>query len=203
MIFDCGISGGIVMKIARKMRRALEKKAKQGTVLGVHDVIKAKKEVRHVTTREIVARENIRMEAQTNIILMIDVAMMRTFNFGKDRLLRLRKKMFVHLECLRTHYSTVEDLEEIIKQEAGVIFQIDPDCRNWDMVRRTEYEVVRVMSAVFVVALRDEFGFGPKRLDKAYNELASIAHDVQMQKTNLKELREERANHGKKEKKAA
>lgn len=194
------------MKMARKMKRALEKKAKQGAALGANDVRKAKKAVRHATAHEIVAKENIRMEAQTNIILMIDVAMMRTFNFGKDRLLRLRKKMFVHLECLRTHYSTVEDLEEIIKQEAGVIFQIDPDCKNWDMVRRTEYEVVRVMSAVFVVALRDEFGFGPKRLDKAYKELTSIAYDVQMQKTNFKELRierEERANHGKKEKKAA
>lgn len=74
------------------------------------------------------------------------------------------------------------------------------------MVRRTEYEVVRVMSAVFVVALRDEFGFGPKRLGKAYNELTAIAHDVQMMKTDFKKLckeRENRAKHGKKEKQAA
>lgn len=194
------------MKLARKMKRALEKKAKQGNALGVRDAVKAKKAVRHATTHEIVARENIRMEAQTNIILMIDVAMMRTFNFGKDRLLRLRKKMFVHLECLRTGYSTVEDLEEIIKQEVGVAFQIDPDCKNWDMVRRTEYEVVRVMSAVFVVALRDEFCFGPKRLDKAYLELTSIAHDVQMQKVDFKQLRKERelrAKRGKRVDKAA
>lgn len=194
------------MKLARKMKRALEKKARQGDALGVRDVVKAKKAVRHATTHEIVARENIRMEAQTNIILMIDVAMMRTFNFGKDRLLRLRKKMFVHLECLRTGYSTLEDLEEIIKQEADIVFSVDPDYKNWDIVKRTEYETVHVMTDVFVVALRDEFGFGTKRLDKAYKELSAIARDVAMQKIDFKTLRrerEERAKHGKKAEKVA
>ena len=191
------------MKMARKMKRNLEKKARQGDALGVRDVTKAKKAVRHATTREIVIQKNVFLEAQTNIMLMIDITMMRTFSFGRDRLLRLRKKIYSNLECLKMHYVSIEELEEIIKQEGDMAFYVNPESKNWEMIRRTEYDVVRIMSAVFLVSLRDEFGFGPKRLAKAYDILTEIAGGIQERKINFDKLRQERERRGRHGKKAA
>ena len=53
----------------------------------------------------------------------------------------------------------LEEMEAIVEKELNWGFRIERD-DTWEMRRRVEYRTVRVMSAVFLIALRDEFGSG-------------------------------------------
>ena len=112
----------------------------------------------------------IRKEFAAEITATVFVAMRRSFGWGTDRLMRLRKKMGMELDCLTDKYVKIEDLERIIRDELAWGFDIE-DASDLDMESRTKYRTIRVMSAAFIVALHDEFGFGQKRAMRAYESL--------------------------------
>lgn len=160
------------MSLARAMKRKLEKQAATGDLRAAKSYLKAKKSVRHATTREIVEQVAIRKQAVAEITTTMVVAVHRSFGWGTDRILRLRKKMRSQAECIRRKYVRVEDIEGIIEREMKWRFNIE---KNGGTLRQqTEYKATRFMSAVFVLALHDEFGFGYKRARRAYDELSAI-----------------------------
>ena len=160
------------MSLARTMKRKLEKQATTGDMRAAKGYLKAKKSVRHATTREIVEQVAIRKQAVAEITTTMVVAVHRIFGWGADRILRLRKKMRSQEECIRRKYVRVEDIEGIIEREMKWRFNIE---KNGGTLRQqTEYKATRFMSAVFVLALHDEFGFGYKRAKRAYDELSAI-----------------------------
>lgn len=156
------------------MKRKLEKQAATGDLRAAKSYLKAKKSVRHATTREIVEQTIVRRQAVAEIMMTMVVAVHRTFGWGMDRILRLRKKMRVEAECLTGKYVKLEEIEGIIEREMKWRFNIEKNPGNWRMRQETEYKATRFMSAVFVIALHDEFGFGYKRARRAYDELTAI-----------------------------
>lgn len=80
------------MSLARAMKRKLEKQAATGDLRAAKSYLKAKKSVRHATTREIVEQTIVRRQAVAEIMMTMVVAVHRTFGWGMDRILRLRKK---------------------------------------------------------------------------------------------------------------
>lgn len=160
------------MSLARAMKRKLERQAATGDLRAAKSYLKAKKSVRHATTREIVEQVAIRKQAVAEITTTMVVAVHRSFGWGTDRILRLRKKMRSQAECIRRKYVRVEDIEGIIEREMKWRFNIE---KNGGTLRQqTEYKATRFMSAIFVLALHDEFGFGYKRARRAYDELSAI-----------------------------
>ncbi len=180
------------MRLARKMKRKAMKSAAVGEQRAVKDVARVKSVVSHVTTRELVVKENIRLEAMTNIMVTMDVTVNRAFGWGRKNILRMRKKMHNEMECIKRKYVTVEELEDIIRNELDIDFRINPDSADWDMPRRVQYGVVREMPAIFIMALRDEFGMGTKRTERAYQVLADIWDDINAGKVTIADMRAER-----------
>lgn len=162
------------MSLARAMKRKLEKQAATGDLRAAKSYLKAKKSVRHATTREIVEQTFVRRQAVAEIMMTMVVAVHRTFGWGMDRILRLRKKMRVEAECLKGRYVNLEEIEGIIEREMKWRFDIKKNPGTWKLRQETEYKATRFMSAVFVIALHDEFGFGYKRARRAYDELTAI-----------------------------
>lgn len=162
------------MSLARAMKRKLEKQAATGDLRAAKSYLKAKKSVRHATTREIVEQTFVRRQAVAEIMMTMVVAVHRTFGWGMDRILRLRKKMRVEAECLKGKYVKLEEIEGIIEREMKWRFDIKKNPGTWKLRQETEYKATRFMSAVFVIALHDEFGFGYKRARRAYDELSTI-----------------------------
>lgn len=160
------------MRLARAMKRKMEKQAVTGDLRAAKSYLKAKKSVRHATTREIVEQVVIRKQAVAEITTTMVVAVHRSFGWGTDRILRLRKKMRSQAECIRRKYVRVEDIEGIIEREMKWRFNIEKN--SGTLRQQTEYKATRFMSAVFVLALHDEFGFGYKRARRAYDELTAI-----------------------------
>lgn len=161
------------MRLARAMKRKMEKKATTGDLRAVKSYLKAKKAVRHVTTREIVMEASVRRTAVVEIMATVVIAMHRSFGYGADRILRLRKKMRMQMECIKGRYVKLEEIEAIVEKELHWRFRIEKDS-DLDLCQRTEYKTVRLMSAVLILSMHDEFGFGYKRAKKVYDELTAI-----------------------------
>lgn len=176
------------MRMARAMRRKAEKSATVGDRRAVKDYNRAKRAVRHATTKEIVTAKLIQRKATTEIMATIIIAMHRTFGWGEDRLTRLHHKMRVQLECLKGKYVTLEEMEGIIRDELKWAFQIAKESNAWELPYRVEYRAVRTMSAALIVSLRDEFGFGYKRARRGYEELRNIWKDIHDGKTSLEDM---------------
>lgn len=175
------------MRLARAMKRKAMRSAQIGEKKGRQDYSRAKKAVRHATTREIVMQAMIRKEFAAEITATVFVAMRRSFGWGTDRLMRLRKKMGMELDCLTDKYVKIEDLERIIRDELAWGFDIE-DASDLDMESRTKYRTIRVMSAAFIVALHDEFGFGQKRAMRAYESLRRIWKDAHEGKMSMADI---------------
>ena len=156
------------------MKRKLEKQAATGDLRAVKSYLKAKKSIRHATTREIVEQTIVRRQAVAEIMMTMVVAVHRTFGWGMDRILRLRKKMRIEADCLKGKYVKLEEIEGIIEREMKWRFDIKKNPGTWKLCQETEYKATRFMSAVFIIALHDEFGFGYKRARRAYDELTAI-----------------------------
>lgn len=160
------------MSLARTMKRKLEKQAATGDLRAAKSYLKAKKSVRHATTREIVEQTIVRRQAVAEIMMTMVVAVHRTFGWGMDRILRLRKKMRIEADCLKGKYVKLEEIEGIIEREMKWRFDIKKNPDTWKLRQETEYKATRFMSAVFIIALHDEFGY--KRARRAYDELTAI-----------------------------
>lgn len=176
------------MSLARAMKRKLEKQAATGDLRAAKSYLKAKKSVHHATTREIVEQTIVRRQAVAEIMMTMVVAVHRTFGWGMDRILRLRKKMRVETECLKGKYVKLEEIEGIIEREMKWRFDIKKNPGTWKLRQETEYKATRFMPAVFVIALHDEFGFGYKRAKRAYDELTAIwkaIHDGELSITDI------------------
>lgn len=105
--------------------------------------------------------------------------------------------MHSQMECIKGRYVKVDDLENIIRDELGIDFRVKTDSSSWEMARRVQYAVVREMSAVFIIALRDEFGMGVTRTERAYQELTDIWDKINDGDATMGDMRAERDRIGK------
>lgn len=185
------------MRQARAMKRKAERSAAVGELRAAKGFARAKKTVRHVTTEEIVKREKTRKETETASMIIMDVVVNRVFGWGKKNALRLRMKMYAHMECIKRKYVTVAEIEDIIRDELRMDLTNESDVSEWDMLSRVQYETVCEMTAVFLLALHDEFGIGQKRAARAYRVLEDLGNDISTGKVTLDEMRAERDNSSK------
>ena len=185
------------MSSARAMKRKLEKQAATGDLRAAKGFARARKTVYHATTEEIVRCKKVRKETETASMIIMDVAVNRVFGWGKKNALRLRKKMHTHMECIKRKYVTVAEIEGIIRDELRMDLTKEPDASEWDMLSRVQYETVCEMTAVFLLALHDEFGIGQKRAARAYRVLEDLGNDISTGKVTLDEMRAERDNSSK------
>lgn len=185
------------MSLARAMKRKLEKQAATGDLRAAKSYLKVQKNVCHATTKEIVRCNIARRKIETASMIIMDVTVNRVFGWGKKNVLRLRKKMHAHMECIKRKYVTVAEIEGIIWDELGMDLTKKSDVSDLDMLSRVQYETVCEMTAVFLLALRDEFGIGQKRAMRAYRVLEEIGNDISTGKVTLDEMRAERDNSSK------
>ena len=185
------------MRLARAMKRKAEKSAAVGELRAVKGFARAKKTVRHATTKEIVRCNIARKKIETASMIIMDVTVNRVFGWGKKNALRLRKKMYTHMECIKRKYVTVAEIEDIILDELWIDLTKKSDVSEWDMLSRVRYETICEMTAVFLLALHDEFGIGQKRAARAYRVLEDLGNDISTGKVTLDEMRAERDNSSK------
>lgn len=180
------------MSFAKKMARKRAKELKKGGIAATGRSGRPERKVRHLTPREIIEDRKTVTEVYDTLTVIFDVAVHRKWGWGKERRARLHKKMAIHLRCLSAGTVKTSDIERIIKDETG----LELDKRHlyaewWDHEREIQYRCVDDMSAIFMIALMDEFGYKGKALDSVYDVAAEIAHEIKIGKKTVTDLRAE------------
>lgn len=174
--------------MARKRAKELEKDG----IAAAKRSGRVEKKVRHLTPQEIVEDRKTVTEAYDTLTVVLDVAVHRKWGWGKERRARLHKKMAIHLLCLKDRTVKTSDIEHIIKRETGL--ELDKKHLHaewWDHEREIQYRCVDDMSAIFMIALMDEFGYKGKALGDVYDIAATIAHELKTGEKTVADLRAE------------
>lgn len=177
---------------AKKMARKRAKELKKDGIAAAGRSGRVEKKVRHLTPREIVEDHKTVTEAYDTLTVVLDVAVHRKWGWGKERRARLHKKMAIHLLCLKDRTVKTSDIEHIIKKETGL--ELDKKHLHaewWDHEREIQYRCVDDMSAIFMIALMDEFGYKGKALGDVYDIAATIAHELNTGEKTVADLRAE------------
>ena len=180
------------MSFAKKMARKRAKELKKDGIAAAGRSGRVEKKVRHLTPREIVEDHKTVTEAYDTLTVVLDVAVHRKWGWGKERRARLHKKMAIHLLCLKDRTVKTSDIEHIIKRETGL--ELDKKHLHaewWDHEREIQYRCVDDMSAIFMIALMDEFGYKGKALGDVYDIAATIAHELKTGEKTVADLRAE------------
>lgn len=180
------------MSFAKKMARKRAKELKKDGIAAAGRSGRVEKKVRHLTPREIVEDHKTVTEAYDTLTVVLDVAVHRKWGWGKERRARLHKKMAIHLLCLKDRTVKTSDIEHIIKKETGL--ELDKKHLHaewWDHEREIQYRCVDDMSAIFMIALMDEFGYKGKALGDVYDIAATIAHELKTGEKTVADLRAE------------
>lgn len=177
---------------AKKMARKRAKELKKDGIAAAGRSGRVEKKVRHLTPREIVEDHKTVTEAYDTLTVVLDVAVHRKWGWGKERRARLHKKMAIHLLCLKDRTVKTSDIEHIIKKETGL--ELDKKHLHaewWEHEREIQYRCVDDMSAIFMIALMDEFGYKGKALGDVYDIAATIAHELKTGEKTVADLRAE------------
>ena len=174
--------------IARKLARKTMKMAASEKAVAT----RAHKSIQHATTKQIIRDHGVVSEAYDNLMILFDVSVHRCFGWGEKMRGRLHVKMARHLLCLKSRLVTTPDIEQILRDEAGLdIDKCHIKADKWDRQRRLQYSATDDMSAIFLLSLMDEFGYKKVRLSRVYNVAADIAHQVKTGATEWTALKRE------------
>ena len=177
---------------AKKMARKRAKELEKDGIAAAKRSGRVEKKVRHLTPQEIVEDRKTVTEAYDTLTVVLDVAVHRKWGWGKERRARLHKKMAIHLLCLKDRTVKTSDIEHIIKRETGL--ELDKKHLHaewWEHEREIQYRCVDDMSAIFMIALMDEFGYKGKALGDVYDIAATIAHELKTGEKTVADLRAE------------
>lgn len=177
---------------AKKMARKHAKELEKDGIAAAKRSGRVEKKVRHLTPQEIVEDRKTVTEAYDTLTVVLDVAVHRKWGWGKERRARLHKKMAIHLLCLKDRTVKTSDIEHIIKRETGL--ELDKKHLHaewWGHEREIQYRCVDDMSAIFMIALMDEFGYKGKALGDVYDIAATIAHELKTGEKTVADLRAE------------
>jgi hypothetical protein len=115
-----------------------------------------------------------RKEALHKLSMIFLLVMHTQYGFGVGRLKRLRDKMQSEMDCIVYKYVTVEEIVIYLRDELKMDVGAAPKDPRANHYRQLELEVIKEMSAAFLMALVDEFGFRKKRLEDAYGFAAGL-----------------------------
>jgi hypothetical protein len=147
----------------------------------------------HANVRSLLTRH----KALRNLSGVFLYAMHRGAGFGakqgaNSRLFRLRDKMQSELECITAGNVTVKEIQAFLRAkpiELDIdIISCDPKS-NW--YRKIEHKAVQELEASFLMALVDEFGYGKKRLERAYIYSARVCDEVAAGQLTYERIHEE------------
>jgi hypothetical protein len=170
-------SYGKSMSLARKRARKEIKAARKGQSRGERQAVRVNRSVKGAYVYQLAFDMATRREALRNLSAVFLYTMHMYYGFGIGRLTRLRKKMQSEFDAIVAKNVTVEEITAFLQSEVGLDCGMAAEPKA-DHQRQIEYKAVKEMSAAFLMALMDEFGFKKKRLTDAYIHCAELSDSL-------------------------
>lgn len=175
------------MSFAKKMARKRNLAMRGDEYKAQKTVNRTERDVRRAYIRQNVEDTITRLEAIQNVEAILLVAAHETFRFAKKRLDRLYARMKSHFECIKSGYVTVEEICQILRDEAKMDIR---DSRNPKVSHQQliQYKVIDELSAAFLIGLLDEYGYKATLLHRVYSAAAEISEKLDRHELNMQDL---------------
>lgn len=160
--------------LSRKRARKEIKAVRKGQNRGERQAARVNRSVKSAYVYQLAYDTAVRREALRNLSAVFLYTMHLNYGFGVRRLTRLRKKMQSEFDCIVAKNVSVEQIADFLRSEIGLDCGMAAEPKA-DHQRLIEYKAVKEMSAAFLMALLDEFGFKKKRLTDAYVHCADLS----------------------------
>ena len=149
---------------------------------------KANRGLKRAYVDQLVHDMQTRKNALHNLSAVFMCVMHEQYGFGLKRLKRLHDKMQNEMDCIVYNYISVEEIAAFLREEIKLDVGVDAKDPRANHDRQIEFEVVKEMSAAFLMALLDEFGFKAKRLGDAYGYAAGLSDMLNHGETTYEEI---------------
>lgn len=160
--------------LSRKRARKEIKAVRKGQNRGERQAARANRSVKGAYVYQLAYDTAVRRKALRNLSAVFLYTMRLYYGFGVRRLTRLRTKMQSEFDCIVAKNVSVEQIADFLRSEIGLDCGMAAEPKA-DHQRLIEYKAVKEMSAAFLMALLDEFGFKKKRLTDAYVHCADLS----------------------------
>lgn len=175
------------MGFFRKMNRKKEQRFRNTAEYSARKGEQARRAERHATTKQILWDRAVLNDAYSNLMLIFDAAAHDVMKFGAGRREQLHKKMSRYLAALKAGLVSTHEMEGLLHEEAKMdITKSDMPIEEHDKSLRRQ--VVNDLSAVFLLALMDEFGYKGKILDRIYRRAADLSESLSKGKMTQDEI---------------
>lgn len=178
---------------AKKIGREQKRKNQKFSAIAEYSRKKgdsARRQVAHADSRQYVMDMACRAEAIQNILTIFLASMHAKFGFGKKRLEQLDDKIFSYFDCMKRKHVKLSEMEQILRQEAELDIHNDGG-KAGEHYRQISEAVRDELSACFLLALLDGFGFKKKRLLAAYSAAGNVASSLKKKELTLDDLKQE------------
>lgn len=175
------------MGFFRKMNRKKEQRFRNTAEYSARKGEQARRAERHATTRQILWDHTVISDAYSNLMIVFDVAVHDVKQFGAGRREQLHQKMSRYLAALKAGLVSTHEMEGLLRDEAKMdITKSDIPIEEHD--KNLRRHVVNDLSAVFLLALMDEFGYKGKVLANIYKRAADLSDALSEGKMSFEEI---------------
>lgn len=182
-------------KLAKKLARTQNKhnKFRKQALKEERQCMLAKKQTRHLTTKQIVVDMMVKADAINDVSTILLLAANHVFGFGAKRIKKLNRKMFIHYDCIKDKMVTMRDIDRILKEEAHLDIQDDREdvaekYKDFDHYFQITRKVMDELSSCWLISLLDGFNYKAKRLAKGYHEAGKISLALKENRTTSEDL---------------
>lgn len=179
------------MSFAKKMARKRDLAMRSNENKAHRTATRAEHAVKMAYRYQMAADMCVRKKALRNLSAVFLYAMHKYEGFGRSRLERLRDKMQNVFECIIGKYVTLPEIAKFLSNDIGLECGLVADNPKASHHRRIEFKAVQQMSAAFLMAMLDEFGYKKKRLGKAYGYCAALSDEIGDKKITYDEINEQ------------
>ena len=176
---------------ARVRARKEKKAARVGNERGIRQAQRVQRSVKGAYVYQMRYDTAVRKEALRNLSAVFLYAMHEKYRFGAGYLERLRNKMQSVFDAIVAGNVSVEEIAQYLHDEIKLDCGVDTQDPKADHHRQIEFKAVKEMSAAFLMALLDEFGYKKKRLGDAYMHCADLSDRLNRNEITYPKIRAE------------
>lgn len=178
------------MSLARKMARKAQKAMRVGNERGAKQAAMVKEDVKTAYVRQRLTEVETRNQALENLSSVFMIAMHERYKFGAGKLIRLRDKIRSEFESIRSGNVTVDEINDFLRDNMSFLIGGEIE-KGANRKRQIEFKATSEMSAAFLMALVDEFGFRKKRLGDAYSHCIDVCERLERREITYPIIREQ------------
>lgn len=134
------------------------------------------------------ADTKIWQETICDMMILFCYALYTEYGFARKRIERFYEKAVMISACLREKKVKLQELEQILRDEARYEYPHDAFCNHYSHENQIRLKTIEEMSIIFYFSVYEIWGFQEKRLIRIQKRIAAEANALAEKKLTMEDL---------------